>query len=167
MNDTPNADTPSTTMCIDTDEAACTEVAVLRIDPDLPMPRYARPGDAGIDLMARIDTVLTPAGGRSLIPTGIALALPRGYAGFILPRSGLALHHGVTCLNTPGLIDSGYRGEIKVLLVNTSPCEEFAIARGERIAQLVVQAVAQVRLVDTPGLGDSTRGDQGFGSTGR
>ena len=157
---TPTDNTP-------TDNTAITEVAVLRIDTGLPMPRYARPGDAGIDLTARIDTVLAPAGGRGLIPTGIAVALPHGYAGFVLPRSGLAMHHGVTCLNTPGLIDSGYRGELKVLLVNTDPHEEFAISRGERIAQLVVQAVAQVRLVEVTVLSDSARGDQGFGSTGR
>ena len=131
------------------------------------MPVYARPGDAGIDLMARADTVLAAGGGRALVPTGVAVAIPDGCAGFVLPRSGLALKHGVTCLNTPGLIDSGYRGELKVVLVNTDPREPFAVERGERIAQLVVLAVEQVRLVEVDSLDPSTRGDQGFGSTGR
>ena len=101
------------------------------------------------------------------MPTGLAIALPRGYAGFVQPRSGLALKHGVTCLNSPGLIDSGYRGELKVLLVNTDPKEEFVVTRGERIAQLVVQAVETVRFVEVDDLDESARGDRGFGSTGR
>jgi len=101
------------------------------------------------------------------VPTGLAIALPRGYAGFVQPRSGLALKHGVTCLNSPGLIDSGYRGELKVLLVNTDPKEEFVVTRGERIAQLVVQAVETVRFVEVDDLDESARGDRGFGSTGR
>ena len=143
------------------------DVPILRLDPGLPMPVYARPGDAGIDLMARSDTVLAAGGGRALVPTGVAVAIPDGCAGFVLPRSGLALKHGVTCLNTPGLIDSGYRGELKVVLVNTDPREPFAVERGERIAQLVVMAVEQVRLVEADSLDPSTRGDQGFGSTGR
>ena len=143
------------------------DVPVLRLDPDLPLPGYARPGDAGIDLMARSATVLAPGGGRALVPTGVAVSLPEGCAGFVLPRSGLALKHGVTCLNTPGLIDSGYRGELKVILVNTDPSEQFTVERGERIAQLVVMAVEQVRLVEVDSLDPSTRGDQGFGSTGR
>ncbi len=143
------------------------DVSVLRLDPDLPLPSYARPGDAGIDLMARTPAVLAAGGGRALVPTGVAVSLPEGCAGFVLPRSGLALKHGVTCLNTPGLIDSGYRGELKVVLVNTDPSEPFAVERGERIAQLVVMAVEQVRLVEVDNLDPSTRGDQGFGSTGR
>ncbi len=143
------------------------EVPVLRLDPGLPLPCYAHPGDAGIDLMARVGLVLAPAGGRSLVPTGVAVALPAGFAGFVLPRSGLARHHGVTCLNTPGLIDSGYRGELKVILVNTDPAEPFAIRRGDRIAQLVIQRVEHVRLLETHSLGRSDRGDEGFGSTGR
>ena len=143
------------------------DVAVVRLDPDLPLPAYARPGDAGIDLMARTSTVLAPAGGRSLVPTGVAVSLPEGCAGLVLPRSGLALRHGVTCLNTPGLIDSGYRGELKVVLVNTDPSEPFTVDRGERIAQLVVMAVERVRLVEVDSLDPSSRGDQGFGSTGR
>ena len=143
------------------------EVPILRLDPDLPLPGYARPGDAGIDLRARTSTVLPAAGGRALVPTGVAISLPEGCAGFVLPRSGLALNHGVTCLNTPGLIDSGYRGELKVILVNTDPSDSFTVDRGERIAQLVVMAVEQVRLVEVDSLEPSTRGDRGFGSTGR
>lgn len=143
------------------------DVPVLRLDPDLPLPAYAHEGDAGIDLLARVDTTLEPGGGRALVPTGIAIALPDGYAGFVQPRSGLALRHGVTCLNSPGLIDSGYRGELKVLLVNTDSAEPHTIVRGERIAQLVVQAVEQVRLVEVPVLEESRRGAEGFGSTGR
>ena len=147
--------------------AAVLEVPIVRLDPDLSLPAYARPGDAGIDLMARVSVVLAPGGGRSLVPTGVAVALPAGCAGFVLPRSGLALHHGVTCLNTPGLIDSGYRGELKVLLVNTDPSEPFEVKRGERIAQLVVMSVQTVRLVEVESLEESTRGGDGFGSTGR
>ena len=146
------------------------DVPLVRLDPDLPLPGYARPGDAGLDLRAREDVVLEPAGGRALVPTGFAVALPEGHAGFIQPRSGLALSHGVTCLNTPGLIDSGYRGELKVLLVNTDPAEAFAVRRGERIAQLVVQQVEHANLVevdDFDHLGPSVRGEGGFGHTGR
>lgn len=146
------------------------EVPVVRLDPDLELPSYARVGDAGLDLLAREDVVLLPGGGRALVPTGLAVAIPEGHAGFIQPRSGLALKHGVTCLNTPGLIDSGYRGELKVLLVNTDPVEPFEVTRGERIAQLVVQRVEHVVLVpvdDLDDLGESERGQGGFGHTGR
>ena len=143
------------------------DVPILRLDPGLPLPAYARPGDAGIDLRARSSTVLAAGGGRALVPTGVAVSLPQGCAGFVLPRSGLALTHGVTCLNAPGLIDSGYRGELKVILVNTDPSDPFEVERGERIAQLVVMAVEQVRLIEVDSLDPSTRGDQGFGSTGR
>ena len=141
----------------------------MRLDPDLELPSYARVGDAGLDLLARENVVLFPAGGRALVATGIAVAIPQGHAGFIQPRSGLALKHGVTCLNTPGLIDSGYRGELKVLLINTDPAEPFEIKRGERIAQLVVQRVEHVVLQpvdDFEHLGESERGDGGFGHTG-
>jgi dUTP pyrophosphatase len=141
-------------------------VPVVRLDPDLPLPTYAREGDAGLDLLAREAVTLAPGGGRALVPTGIAVALPAGYAGFVQPRSGLALKHGVTCLNTPGLIDSGYRDELKVLLVNLDPIEPFAVRRGERIAQLVVQAVAQVGWEPVTELDGANRGG-GFGSTGR
>lgn len=142
------------------------EVRVLMLDVDLPLPSYARPGDAGADLVAREGAKLAAGGGRSLIPTGVAIALPEGYAGFIQPRSGLALKHGVTCLNTPGLIDAGYRDELKVLLINTDPSEDYEICRGDRIAQLVVQRVERVRFTVTDGLPDSIRGGGGFGSTG-
>lgn len=140
---------------------------VQRLDPGLSVPAYARAGDAGCDLVAAADVTLAPGGGRALVGTGIAIAIPEGYAGFVQPRSGLARDHGVTCLNSPGLIDSGYRGELKVLLVNTDPTEAFEVRRGERIAQLVVQAVEHVRFVEVDELPDSERGAGGFGSTGR
>ena len=145
------------------------EVPLVRLDPDLPVPGYAHPGDAGADLYAREGAVLGPGGGRALVPTGVALALPPGYAGFVQPRSGLALRHGVTCLNTPGLIDAGYRDEIRVLLVNTDPAEPYEVHRGDRIAQLVIQAVQEASFVTVPegGLPDSVRGLGGFGHTGR
>ena len=143
------------------------DVPVLRLDPELDLPSYARAGDAGADLVARQPATLDPRGGRALIPTGVALALPDGCAGFVLPRSGLALRHGVTCLNTPGLIDPGYRDELKVLLVNTDPSERYRVARGDRIAQLVVQAVRQLRFVPVDRLPPSERGRGGFGHTGR
>jgi dUTP pyrophosphatase len=142
-------------------------VPVVRLDPDLELPSYARDGDAGLDLRARESVVLAPGGGRALVATGIAVAIPDGYAGFVQPRSGLAARHGVTCLNTPGLIDAGYRGELKVLLVNTDPSTEAVIERGERIAQLVVQAVAHCDLQVVDELPDSQRGAGGFGHTGR
>ena len=142
-------------------------VPVVRLDPDLDLPAYARAGDAGLDLFAREAAHLEPRGGRALVPTGIAFALPTGFAGFVQPRSGLALKHGITCLNTPGLIDSGYRDELKVLLVNLDPNDGFDIARGDRIAQLVVQAVAHVQWQVGEVLPDSERGGGGFGHTGR
>ena len=140
-------------------------VLVRRLDPDLPMPARARADDAGLDLYAAGATTIEP-GGRALVPTGIALAIPPGYAGFVLPRSGLALRHGVTCLNTPGLVDSGYRGEIKVLLVNHDRAAA-TIARGDRIAQLVIQRVEPAELIEVDELPGSERGAGGFGSTGR
>jgi dUTP pyrophosphatase len=145
------------------------EVPLVRLDPDLPVPGYAHPGDAGADLYAREDVVLAPAGGRALVPTGIAMALPPGYAGFVLPRSGLALKHGVTCLNTPGLIDAGYRDELRVLLVNTDPVAPYQVRRGDRVAQLVIQRVegATFAEADSDELPASTRGLGGFGHTGR
>lgn len=141
-------------------------VPVIRLDPDLPLPSYARAGDAGADLLARQPAELAAGGGRALVPTGIALALPPGTAGFVQPRSGLALRHGVTCLNTPGLIDSGYRDELRVLLVNLDPTEDFVVERGDRIAQLVIQQVERAELVVVDELPDSERGTGGFGSTG-
>jgi dUTP pyrophosphatase len=142
-------------------------IRVVRLDPDLPLPGYARPGDAGADLVARADAMLEPGGGRALVPTGIAVAIPEGYAGFVQPRSGLALRHGVTCLNTPGLIDAGYRDEVKVLLVNTDPAERYHVRRGDRIAQLVVQRVEQAQFEVVDELPASDRGTGGFGHTGR
>jgi len=143
------------------------QIPVVRLDPDLPLPGYAHPGDAGADLVARIEVLLEPNGGRAMVPTGIALALPPGFAGFVQPRSGLALRHGVTCLNTPGLIDSGYRDELSVLLVNTDPKVPYRVQRGDRIAQLVVQRVESAEFVEVENLSDSERGLGGFGSTGR
>ncbi|MCY3954272.1 MAG: dUTP diphosphatase [bacterium] len=142
-------------------------ISVQRLDADLPLPAYARPGDAGLDLLAAADAELPAGGGRALVPTGLAVAIPEGFAGFVQPRSGLARDHGVTCLNTPGLIDSGYRGELKVLLVNTDSTETFTVRRGERIAQLVIQPVATAALVKVDELPPSARGSGGFGSTGR
>lgn len=143
------------------------DVALRRLDPDLPIPAYAHPGDAGADLVAREGVVLPSGGGRALVPTGMAIALPEGWAGFVQPRSGLALKHGVTCLNTPGLIDSGYRDELKVLLVNTDPEHDYEIHRGDRIAQLVIQRVEHVAFAVVDELPDTSRGGGGFGSTGR
>ena len=142
-------------------------IPIVPLDADLPLPAYARPGDAGCDLVAREPATLAAGGGRALVPTGIALAIPAGYAGFVQPRSGLALRHGVTCLNTPGLIDAGYRDEVRVLLVNTDPSEPYKVERGDRIAQLVIQKVEQAafEVVDT--LPPSERGLGGFGSSGR
>jgi dUTP pyrophosphatase len=141
-------------------------LSVVRLDPELPPPAYARDGDAGLDLRARVDVELEPAGGRALVPTGLALALPAGYAGFVLPRSGLALRHGVTVLNAPGLIDAGYRDELQVILVNTDSSAAYEIHRGDRIAQLVVQRVEACRLDEVTTLDGDNRGG-GFGHTGR
>ena len=145
------------------------DVPLHQLDPDLPVPGYARPGDAGADLYAREDAHLAAGGGRALVPTGIVLALPVGFGGFVLPRSGLALRHGVTCLNTPGLVDPGYRGELAVLLVNTDPTDDYQVRRGDRIAQLVVQAVEQAEftLMERDLLPGSERGEGGFGHSGR
>jgi dUTP pyrophosphatase len=143
-------------------------VPLHRLDPELAMPTYARPGDAGADLMARRDVVLAARGGRALVPTGVVVAIPEGHAGLVLPRSGLALRHGVTCLNAPGLIDAGYRGELQVLLVNHDPVDDYAVSRGDRIAQLVIVRVEEAVFDPVPaeGLGEATRGSGGFGHTG-
>ena len=140
-------------------------IAVKRLDPDLPLPGYARASDAGLDLRSSERVVIEP-GERALVGTGVAIAIPPGFAGLVLPRSGLALRHGVTVLNAPGLIDAGYRGEVKVLLVNQDRKAPVTLERGERIAQLVVQAVAAVDLVEVQELSASERGAGGFGSTG-
>ncbi|MGI8759424.1 MAG: dUTP diphosphatase [Acidimicrobiales bacterium] len=143
------------------------EVPLVRLDSELALPAYARPGDAGADLLAREAALLRAGGGRALVPTGLALALPEGWAGFVQPRSGLALRHGVTCLNTPGLIDAGYRDEVQVLLVNTDAEADYEVRRGDRIAQLVIQQVARAVFTPVEALPPSTRGTGGFGSTGR
>ncbi len=143
------------------------EIRVARLDPSAPLPAQAHEHDAGYDLAARVEVVLEPGGGRALVPTGLAIAIPPGHAGLVLPRSGLALRHGVTCLNTPGLIDSQYRGELKVLLVNTDPHEGYTVHPGDRIAQLVITAVAAVDWVEVATLDGTARDTFGFGSTGR
>ena len=140
-------------------------VLIVRLDPDLPMPCYAQPGDAGADLHARQDVFLTP-GQRALVPTGVAIALPAGYAAFVHPRSGLAARHGITMVNAPGTIDAGYRGEILVNLLNTDTHEAFTVTRGDRIAQLVVQRVSQAHFVQVSSLPGSHRGDNGHGASG-
>jgi dUTP pyrophosphatase len=142
------------------------ELPVRRLDPDLPLPAYAHPGDAGADLCAASDVVLPP-GGRATVGTGVALAVPDGYAAFVHPRSGLASRHGITLVNAPGTIDAGYRGEVRVVLLNTDPAEPFTVRRGDRIAQLVVQPVARARFLEVDQLPPTPRGAGGFGSTGR
>lgn len=141
-------------------------VPIVQLDPELPLPSYAHPGDAGLDLRAREDAVVPAAGGRVLVPTGISIAIPAGWAGFVLPRSGLALKHGIGVVNSPGLIDSAYRGEIKVILLNTDPLDEFRVVRGERIAQLVLQRVEEVVWDVVDSLDGDDRGG-GFGHSGR
>ena len=141
------------------------DVQITRLDPTVPLPAYARRGDAGADLFAAEDVDLAP-GERALVRTGIAIALPEGYAGFVHPRSGLAARHGITLVNAPGTIDAGYRGEIKVILLNTDPSRAVSLRRGDRIAQLVVQRVENVTFREVPALPESARGDNGFGSTG-
>ena len=141
------------------------KVPVKIIDEGLPRPSYAKPGDAGLDLRSTEDIVIEP-GQRALIGTGIALAIPQGYAGFVQPRSGLAIKQGMTLVNTPGLIDSGYRGEIRIIALNTDKEHAIAIKRGDRIAQLVIQEVPAVELVEVEELSSSERADTGFGSSG-
>jgi dUTP pyrophosphatase len=142
------------------------ELPIKLLDEGLAMPRYQHEGDAGLDLPSRIDFTLGP-GERATIPTGVAVAIPRGYAGFVLIRSGLASRHGIECVNSPGLIDAGYRGEIAVIMLNTDKRTPFQIKRGDRIAQLVIQKVEEAVLVRIDELDETTRGDGGFGSTGR
>lgn len=149
------------------DATAPVKVQVLQLDPELPLPSYARAGDAGADLLARADVTIEPGGGRALVPTGVAMAIPAGYAGFVQPRSGLALRHGVTVLNAPGLIDAGYRDELRVLLVNTDPSTPYQVHRGDRVAQLVIKAVAPAEFVAVAELPSSERGLGGFGHSGR
>ncbi|MDA8264485.1 MAG: dUTP diphosphatase [Actinomycetota bacterium] len=142
------------------------DIPMVQLDPELPIPERARSGDAGIDLLARAGVILRSQGGRALVATGIAVELPGGLAGLVLPRSGLALRHGVTCLNAPGLIDPGYRGEIGVILVNTDPTRDYEVCRGDRIAQLILVRFEDALLVAAGSLGESERGAGGFGHTG-
>ncbi|MEM1334888.1 MAG: dUTP diphosphatase [Actinomycetota bacterium] len=141
-------------------------VPIVQLDPELPLPAYAHEGDAGLDLYAREDATLAAGGGRVLVPTGIAIAIPMGHGGFVLPRSGLALQHGISVVNAPGLIDAAYRGEIKVVLVNTDPSTPYEVSRGDRIAQLVIQRVEQVEWQVSDSLDGLDRGG-GFGHSGR
>jgi dUTP pyrophosphatase len=141
------------------------DVLIKRLDPDLPLPARSHPGDAGVDLMAAADVNLAP-GARAVVPTGVAIALPDGYAAFVHPRSGLAAKHGVTIVNAPGTVDAGYRGEIRVTLLNTDPAQAVSISRGDRIAQLVIQRVASPVFHEVDSLPGSARGENGFGSTG-
>ena len=143
-----------------------TNIAVKRLDHGLPLPQRANVGDAGVDLHSREDVVLAPGGGRALVPTGIAIAIPPGHAGFVLPRSGMALNHGISVVNAPGLIDSHYRGELKVVLLNTDPSRPYHVHRGDRIAQLVVQRVEEVTWTEVDELDANDRGG-GFGHSGR
>jgi dUTP pyrophosphatase len=141
------------------------DVQLTRLDPDVPLPAYAHPGDAGADLVTTSDVLLAP-GERALVGTGIAIALPAGYAAFVHPRSGLAARTGLSIVNTPGTVDAGYRGEIKISLVNHDPSESITLRRGDRIAQLVVQKVEHARFVEVAVLPGSVRGTGGHGSTG-
>lgn len=143
------------------------EIEIRRLGPDVPLPERGHPHDAGYDLRAREGVKLEAAGGRAAVPTGVAVAIPPGFAGFVQPRSGLALRHGITCLNTPGLIDAGFRDEIRVILVNLDPIETYEVRRDDRIAQLVVQRVETIAWRQVDRLADSPRGLDGFGSTGR
>jgi len=148
-----------------TPATAAADVLVKRVDPGVPLPSYAHPGDAGADLVTAEDVELAP-GARAVVPTGIAIALPAGYAAFVHPRSGLAARHGVTIVNAPGTVDAGYRGEIRVTLLNTDPARSVAFRRGDRIAQLVVQRVERAAFREVDALPESARGEGGFGSTG-
>ena len=141
------------------------KIEVVRVDPDLPLPGQAHAGDAGLDLYAAEEASLEPRA-RAAVRAGIAIAIPEGYAGFVLPRSGRALHEALGVVNSPGLIDSGYRGEIKVILINHGERHSIRITRGEKIAQLVIQKVAEVKLVEVDELPASDRGEGGFGSSG-
>lgn len=141
-------------------------VDIVRLDPELPLPTYAHEGDAGLDLIARESAVVPAAGGRILMPTGISIAIPVGWCGLLMPRSGMALKHGISIVNAPGLIDAAYRGEIKVVLLNTDPTIDYAISRGDRVAQLVIQRVEQVVWNELDELDGVDRGG-GFGHTGR
>jgi dUTP pyrophosphatase len=141
-------------------------IDLVRLDPELPLPAYAHHGDAGLDLYAREPATVPCGGGRLLMPTGISIAIPVGWCGLVMPRSGLALRHGISVVNTPGLIDAAYRGEIKVILINTDPEHDYSIARGDRVAQLVIQRVEEVGWNVVEELDGVDRGG-GFGHSGR
>ncbi|TRZ71588.1 MAG: dUTP diphosphatase [Actinobacteria bacterium] len=141
-------------------------VAVQRLDPDLPLPAIARNGDAGVDLYARENAMISARGGRILMPTGLAIAIPLGFAGFVVPRSGMALKNGITLVNTPGIIDSGYRGELKVVMINTDPTVDYLVTRGDRIAQLLIQRIETIEWNEVDNLDGEDRGG-GFGHSGR
>jgi len=141
------------------------QVLIKRLDPGVPLPKYSKGGDAGADIVTRIDLTLQP-GERALAPTGIAIALPNGYAAFAHPRSGLAIKHGVSMVNTPGTIDAGFRGELQVILINLDPRDSISFKRGDRIAQLVFQKVEHADFIEVEELPGSGRSDGGFGSTG-
>lgn len=142
------------------------QVLITRLDPELPLPKYAKGGDAGADIYSRIDVTLAP-GERALVPTGIAIALPDGYVALVHPRSGLAIKHGVTMVNAPGTVDAAYRGELQCILINHDPKESVSFKRGDRIAQLVFQKVERAEFIEVTDLPGSGRGDGGFGSTGK
>jgi dUTP pyrophosphatase len=142
------------------------QVLITRLDPEVPLPRYAKGGDAGADIVSRIDITLAP-GERALVPTGISIALPDGYVALVHPRSGLAIKHGVTMVNSPGTVDAGYRGELQIILINHDKSEAVSFKRGDRIAQLVIQKVERAEFIEVEELPGSGRGSGGFGSTGR
>lgn len=142
------------------------QVLITRLDPELPLPHYSKGGDAGADIVSRIDFELAP-GERALVPTGISIALPDGYVALVHPRSGLAIKHGVTMVNAPGTVDAGYRGELQVILINHDRQESVSFKRGDRIAQLVIQAVERAEFIEVASLPGSERAAGGFGSTGR
>ena len=142
------------------------KVLITRLDPSVPLPSYAKPGDAGADLATRIDFTLKP-GERALIPTGISLALPKGFVALVHPRSGLAIKHGISLVNTPGTVDAAYRGELQCILINHDPVNEISFKKGDRIAQLVIQAVEEATFIEVESLPGTDRGAGGFGSTGK
>jgi dUTP pyrophosphatase len=142
------------------------KVLIKRLDPGVPLPRYAKGGDAGADIVSAVDITLAP-GERALVPTGISIALPDGYVALVHPRSGLAIKHGVTMVNTPGTVDAGYRGELKLILINHDRSESVTFKRGDRVAQIVIQEVERAEFIEVQELPGSGRGTDGFGSTGR
>ena len=142
------------------------KVLIKRLDPGVPLPIYAKGGDAGADIVSAVDITLAP-GERALVPTGISIALPDGYVALVHPRSGLAIKHGVTMVNAPGTVDAGYRGELKLILINHDPSESVSFNRGDRVAQLVIQQIERAEFIEVQELPGSGRGTDGFGSTGR